>query len=93
MAAVVPSEAAQRCSGRLWVGITAAKPSGEKVDRSVLQGPSWRSLQQLQAAVRLSSYLPGISGRSATLRLAELASVGPAYDGGFSQPLPCPPGE
>lgn len=87
------SEIVSDCSGRLWVSITAAKPANQS-DDNVLVGGQWVNKSQAVAAVRLSSYLPGVSGASATLRLPEMESrVGASYDGGFSQSLPCPPGE
>jgi hypothetical protein len=41
----------------------------------------------------MSAYLPGISRPSATVKFAELPSIGSGYDGGFTQGLPCPPGK
>jgi hypothetical protein len=87
----LPADAAQLCSGRLWVSITAATPQNRS-DENVLLGSSWKSNAELISAARLSSFIPGFSGGSATKQLPEVASVGNAYDGGFSQNLPCPPG-
>jgi hypothetical protein len=81
------------CSGRLWMSITAAKPANQS-DKNVLVGDLFGNRSQALAALRLSTYFPGVSGPSATLRLPEMeAEVGPGYDGGFSQSSPCPPGE
>lgn len=91
LSASLPADAAQLCSGRLWVSITAAKPQNRS-DPNVLFGSNWTSNVELVSAGRLSSFIPGVSGGSATQQLPELASLGNAYDGGFSQNLPCPPG-
>lgn len=86
-------KSAQDCSGRLFVSVTAAYPDG-KPDVNVLIGPDWRNTQQLQAAVRASTFIPLQSGRSATVQLPELAAWGERmYDGGFSGDMPCPLGE
>lgn len=91
LVAVLPANTGALCSGRLWVSLTAAKQDG-KSDVNVLYGSNWNNTQEVVAAVRLSSYIPGVSGPSATLKLAQLPNLGPIYDGGFSQNLPCPPG-
>lgn len=86
---VLPANAGELCSGRLWVSITAAKREG-KPDYNILLGSRWNSPQELTNAVRVSSYLPGMSAPSATLQLMDL-NIGPAYDGGFTLFQPCPP--
>lgn len=91
LSSLVPSNASELCSGRLWVAATAAKPNGTN-DTAVLLGSRWNSSGEIVAAAQVSSYLPGISSPSATKLAPELPNLGPAYDGGFSDALPCPPG-
>lgn len=81
------------CSGRLWVSITSAQPANQS-DENVLVSDAWGNRSHALAAIRLSSYFPGVSGASAPLRLPAMEpTVEAGYDGGFSQSLPCPPGE
>jgi hypothetical protein len=74
------------------MSITEAKPAGQN-DTNVILGGNWTSRSEMLAALRVSSYLPTISGPSVTLKLPELTAVGAGYDGGFTLQLPCPPGE
>lgn len=89
---ILPDDAAQRCSGRLYVAVTAAQPKGQP-DTSLLLGSDWSNRTQLILALRASSYIPVQSGRAATLKLSWLPGPGACYDGGFSVDVPCPPGE
>jgi hypothetical protein len=88
---VLPADAAQRCSGRLFVAVTEAQPQG-KPDTSLLLGSNWTDNQQLVLALRASSYIPVQSGRAAALKLPWLPGAVSAYDGGFTVDVPCPPG-
>lgn len=87
----IPENAAEPCTGRLWISITAAKPDNIS-DENVLVGGNWTNQREIVDAVRLSSFIPAVSALAATLDLPDVPSVGPAYDGGFTQSLPCPPG-
>jgi hypothetical protein len=78
-------------SGRLWVSLTEAQKDG-KPDTNILYGSKWTSAKEIVSAVRLSAYIPGVSSPSATLKLDQFPNLGSAYDGGFTQNLPCPPG-
>lgn len=89
--AATPANATELCSGRLWVSVTEAKPEGQN-DTNILLSGNWTSRPEILAGLRVSSYLPSISGPSATLQLPELPAVGAGYDGGFTLNLPCPPG-
>ena len=77
LSAVLPANAGGLCSGRLWVSLTQAKPDGQP-DTNVLYGSKWSSTQEITSAVRLSAYIPGVSGPSATLKLAQLPRNGAA---------------
>lgn len=85
----LPADAAARCSGRLFGGVTQARPGSQR-DTGVLLGPAWASRQKLIDAVAASSFLPGQSGGLVTTTLAP--AIPAAYDGGFSNALPTPPG-
>lgn len=91
LSGVLAGASVQQCSGRLWVSVTEATPSNQP-DVNVLLNSSWSSADQLAAAAAASSYLPGLSGPSATTQLPDLPARA-FYDGGFTQMLPCPPGE
>lgn len=83
---------ARAIAGRLWVSLTEAQKDG-KPDTNVLYGSKWTSAKEIVSAVRLSAYIPGVSSPSATLKLDDqFPNLGSAYDGGFTQNLPCPPG-
>jgi hypothetical protein len=89
---ILPPDAPQRCSGRLYVAVTAAQPRG-KPDTSLLLGSEWENRRQLMLALRASSYILVQSGRAATMKLPWLPPPGACYDGGFTVNVPCPPGE
>lgn len=88
---ILPNDAAQRCSGRLFVVVTEAQPRRQP-DTPLLLGSNWTDNQQLVLALRASSYIPVQSGRAATLKLPWLPGNVAAYDGGFTVGIPCPPG-
>lgn len=88
---ILPPDAAQRCSGQLYVAVTEAQPRGQP-DTPLLLGSNWTETQQLILALRASSYIPVQSGRAATLQLPWLPGSGAVYDGGFTVDVPCPPG-
>jgi hypothetical protein len=90
LSAKLSPDAGRLCAGRLWVSITVAKPDSQP-DVNLLE-TQWSSRQELASTLRLSSYLPGYSAPSATLRLADRAAIGAGYDGGFTRDLPCPTG-
>lgn len=86
---VLPGDAHQRCSGRLFVSITEATGSKEAdVERKISSFPSRNSLIR---ALMTSTYIPGFAGASAVTYPAELG-VTAAYDGVSTNPLPVPPG-
>jgi hypothetical protein len=89
---LIPVNASKLCNKALWVSVTVAKPNGTN-DTSALLGGNWNSTQEILAATLMSNYLPGFSRPSATVKFAELRSIGSGYEGGFTQSLPCPPGE
>lgn len=90
LSAKLSPDTGRLCAGRLWVSITVAKPDNQP-DVNLLE-TQWSNRQELASTLRLSSFLPGYSGPSATLRLDDRAAIGAGYDGGFSRDLPCPPG-
>lgn len=90
LSAKLSPDAGKLCAGRLWVSVTVAKP-GNQSDYNLLE-TQWSNRQELAGTLRLSSFLPGYSAPSATLRLDDRAAIGAGYDGGFSRDLPCPPG-
>jgi hypothetical protein len=92
LSSTLPSDTAQRCSGRLFVAVTQAQLQGLP-DTPLLLGSNWTDRQQVLYALRASSYIPVQSGRSATFALGFLQPPVEAYDGGFSVQVPCPPGE
>ncbi|KAF8065656.1 KIN4A [Scenedesmus sp. PABB004] len=83
--ALLPADAAARCTGRLAVGLTLARARQRDVP---LLATNFTSRAQLVDALAGSAYLPFWSGPNATTRF----DGEPVYDGGFSLPLPCPPG-
>lgn len=88
---VLPPDALQACSGRLYTAVTAARPDGLP-NHPVLLGSTWQNKEQLVSAVSASCYLPALSGPTATTKLHWKPEAGAVYDGGFSHRLPCPPG-
>jgi len=88
---ILPLDAPQLCSGRLYTAVTTARPNGEP-DPHMLLGGEWSNMDQLVSAVAASCYLPSLSGPAATTKLQWHPEAGAVYDGGFSHRLPCPPG-
>lgn len=90
LAGTFSGDAHTRCSGRLFVSITEARPNPEAdVERVISTFPTRSSLIESLLA---SSYIPGFSSRSSVMLPTELG-VAAAYDGVCSNPLPVPPGE
>lgn len=75
------------CGSKLFITVTHARPANA-TDLPLLVS-NFSFVQQLVDAVAASAYLPFLSGASAVTRYDGLT----VYDGGFSYPLPCPPGE
>uniref|UniRef100_A0A383WI03 Patatin n=1 Tax=Tetradesmus obliquus TaxID=3088 RepID=A0A383WI03_TETOB len=82
-----PASVTEQCNRRLYVTVTEARPNNLTDPPQVVGNISSKGM--LLDAVAASAYLPFWSGRSAVTTIDGLPAV---YDGGFSYPLPCPPG-
>eukprot|EP00882_Tetradesmus_deserticola_P001342 GHRQ01001453.1.p1 GENE.GHRQ01001453.1~~GHRQ01001453.1.p1 ORF type:complete len:362 (+),score=85.62 GHRQ01001453.1:231-1316(+) len=85
--ALLPETVTEQCKRRLFTTFTEARRNNQTDLPQVLTNIS--SKGALLDAIAASSYLPYWSGPSAVTSLGRLPAV---YDGGFSYPLPCPPG-
>jgi hypothetical protein len=71
----------------VWHAVSEALPASQP-DRGLLL-QDFKSKQILIDALAASSYLPNWSAHSPVTQLGNLT----VYDGGFTYPLPCPPGQ
>ena len=68
LAAVMPTDGAQRCRGRLFAAVTQARP-GNATDVSLLLGPQWGANAEVINAAAVSSFLPSSSNIRSILPL------------------------
>lgn len=80
----LPEDAHERCSGRLFIGVTTF-PDKKKWPPRFRLVNDFRSREHLIECVRISSYLPGITAPLAALPCLDGIA---AIDGGFSRNWP-----